>query len=276
VNRRQALNRARSILAENNIDDSFLECEILLRYVLGIDRDRLFSDLDADISPSQVEELLQLVERRKRGEPSAYITGHREFFGLDFIINPHVLIPRPETELLVEKAIDLCRTRSISTIADIGTGCGAIAVSLAVNLPSVTVYATDVSPAALEVAAQNCARFGVKDRIILLQGDLLKPLPGPVDMIIANLPYVRKSDLTAGFEPELALNGGKDGLDKIKILCRQVGGKLLKNGSLLLEIGQGQADAVTAMLRQSFPSALIETDRDLAGIERMISLRLTS
>jgi len=215
------------------------------------------------------------VERRRRGEPSAYITGHREFFGLDFIINPHVLIPRPETELLVEKAIDLCRIRSISTITDIGTGCGAIAVSLAVNLAGVTVYATDVSSTALEVAAQNCAKYGVKDRIIFLQGDLLGPLPEPVDMIIANLPYVRKSDLAAGFEPELALNGGEDGLDKIKILCRQADEKLRKNGNLLLEIGQGQAEAVTAILRQSFPSALIEIDLDLAGIERMISLRLT-
>jgi release factor glutamine methyltransferase len=275
VKRRQALTQARDILADNHIDDAFLEGEILLRHVLGIDRARLFSDLDCDISHSHVEELMQLVERRRRGEPSAYITGHREFFGLDFIINHHVLIPRPETELLVEKAIDLCRTRSISTIADIGTGCGAIAVSLAVNLPGLTVYATDVSSPALEIAAQNGAKYGVKDRIILLQGDLLGPLPEPVDMIIANLPYVRKSDLTAGFEPELALNGGENGLDKIKILCRQADERLRKNGSLLLEIGQGQAEAVKIILRRAFPSALIEIDRDLAGIERMISLRLT-
>ena len=275
MNRRQALTRARQILAENNIDDASLEGEILLRYVLGIDRAQLFADMDVEIRPSKVEELQNLMERRRRGEPSAYITGHREFFGLDFIVNRHVLIPRPETELLVEKAIDLCRTHAVTTIADIGTGCGAIAVSLAVNLPGLTVYATDISSLTLEIAAQNCTKYGVKDRIILLQGDLLEPLLKPVDIIIANLPYVRKVDLPAGFEPELALDGGEDGLDKIKSLCQQAGEKLLKNGRLILEIGQGQSDAVTSMLRQSFPAALIETDRDLAGIERMVCLRLT-
>jgi release factor glutamine methyltransferase len=275
LNRRQALNQARKILTENNIDNASLEGEILLRHVLGIDRASLFSDLDIEISPSQEEELLKLVERRRKGEPSAYITGHKEFFGLDFIVNPHVLIPRPETELLVEKAINLCRTHSIFTVADIGTGCGAIVVSLAMNLPEVTVFATDISIAALEVATQNCAKYGIKHRIILLQGDLLEPLPEPVDIIIANLPYVRTADLQVGFEPELAFNGGEDGLDKIKILVQQAGKKLGKHGSLILEIGQGQVEAVAAMLKHSFPSALIEIDRDLAGIERMICLRLT-
>lgn len=275
MNRRQVLIQARNILAENNIENAPLEGEILLRHVLRIDRARLFSHLDDDISPSQFKEFMIFVERRRQGEPSAYITGHREFFGLDFIISRRVLIPRPETELLVEKAIDLCRARSISTIADIGTGCGTIAVSLAVNLPEVTVYAADVSPDALEIAAQNGAKYGVKDRIILLQGDLLGPLPEPVDMIIANLPYVKISDLKAGFEPEVALNGGEDGLDKIKDICLQAPEKLRKKGCLLLEIGQRQAAAVRAILHRDFPSALIEVERDLAGIERMITLCLT-
>jgi release factor glutamine methyltransferase len=275
VNRREALIQARRTLADANIDDASLEGEILLRHVLGTDRARLFSDLDRDISPSQVEELDKLVERRLQGEPSAYITGHREFYGLDFIVNRHVLIPRPETELLVEKAISLCQGRAIATIADIGTGCGAIAISLAVNLLSVNVCATDVSAPALEIAGQNCKRHGVKDRIILLQGDLLEPLPEPVDMIVANLPYVRESDLMSGFEPELALNGGEKGLDKINALCRQAGGKLRHNGSLLLEIGQGQAAAVKANLHNTYPSASIEVERDLAGIERVVTLRLT-
>ena len=275
MNRREALNKARRLLAGADIDDASLEGEILLRYMLGIDRARLFSDLDNDISPSQVEELNKLVERRCRGEPSAYITGHREFYGLDFIIDRHVLIPRPETELLVEKAINLCRGHSISAIADIGTGCGAIAVSLALNLPSVAIYATDVSATALAIAGQNCNRHGVTDRITLLQGDLLEPLPGPVDMIVANLPYVRKSDLTSGGEPELALNGGEKGLDKINTLCRQAGAKLHEKGVLLLEIGQGQADAVASVLHEIYPTALIEVDRDLAGIKRVVGLHLT-
>jgi release factor glutamine methyltransferase len=275
VNRRQALNQARNALSENHIDDALLEGEILLRHVLGIDRATLFAELDAAISSTQVKALHQLVDRRLRGEPSAYITGHKEFFGLDFVVDPRVLIPRPETELLVEKVIDICQSHSVSSIADIGTGCGAIAISLAVNLPSITVYASDISPEALEVATQNCVKLGVKDRIRLLSGDLLDPLPEPVDIIVTNLPYVRKKDLSVGFEPVLALDGGEDGLDKIRTLCFQARNKLRKYGFLILEIGQGQADDVNAILREYFPRALIETDRDLAGIERMVCLRLT-
>lgn len=279
MNRRQALAQARGTLADNNIDDASLECEILLRHVLGINRSQLFSDLDSNVNPDQAESLRKLLERRLSGEPSAYITGHREFYGFDFKVNRHVLIPRPESELLVEKALNVCRSHAMSIIADIGTGCGAIAISLAVNLPAATVYATDISPQALEVAEGNCRRHGVTDKVVLLQGDMLVPLPEPVDLIVANLPYVREAELPVSgplsFEPEMALNGGEKGLDEINVLCRQASDKLRNNGSLLLEIGQGQTQAVKAIMYEFFPSALIEVDRDLAGIERVISLRLT-
>ena len=279
MNRKQALAQARVTLADNNIDDASLEGEILLRHLLGINRTQLFSDLDSVINPAQVESLRKLLERRLSGEPSAYITGHREFYGLDFKVNRHVLIPRPESELLVEKALSLCRSHAMSKIADIGTGCGAIAISLAKNLPAATIYATDISPQALEVAKENCLRHGLIDKVVLLQGDLLGALPEPVDLIVANLPYVREAELPVSgplsFEPEVALNGGKEGLDRISILCRQAGDKLRHNGSMLLEIGQGQTQAVKAMMHDSFPSALIEVDRDMAGIERVISLCLT-
>jgi release factor glutamine methyltransferase len=279
VNRRQALAQACGILTYNNIHDALLEGEILLRHVLGRTRAQLFSDLNGNVSPSQLENMMKLVARRVSGEPSAYIIGRREFYSLDFKVDKNVLIPRPETELLVEKAIGLCRSYPISKVADIGTGCGAIAISLSVSLPEMTIYATDISSAALEVARENGRIHGVTDRIILLQGDMLEPLPEPVDMVIANLPYVRKADMSAkgplSFEPELALNGGEEGLDKIKTLCGQVRGKLNSKGILLLEIGQGQAEAVTAILHKIFPLALIEVERDLAGIERVICLRLT-
>jgi len=168
VNRKEALARARGILADNNIDDAFLEGEILLRHVLGISRTQLFSDLECGVSPALQNTLERLIERRLHGEPSAYITGHREFYGLDFYVDRNVLIPRPESELLVEKSIDLVRNGGITSVADIGTGCGAIAVSLAVNLPEVVIYAVDVSAPALEVAEVNCRRYGVTDRIRLL------------------------------------------------------------------------------------------------------------
>ena len=279
MNLRQALAHARGILTDSNIEDVSLEGEILLRHVLGMNRSQLYSNLDTYLSPEKEKSLYELLDRRHQGEPSAYITGHREFYGLDFQVDRNVLIPRPESELLVELAIRLVRSQAIFSIADIGTGCGAIAISLAVNLPQVTVYATDISPTALEVARLNCLRYGVADRVVLLQGDLLEPLTGPTDMIVANLPYVREADLPRsgplGFEPALALDGGKDGLDKIKSLCCQAGGKLKKGGCLLLEIGEGQAKAVSAILREVFPAATIEVHQDLAGLERVVSLYLT-
>ena len=279
MNRRQALAYARGTLADSNIDDASLEGEILLRHVLGLSRARLYSDIDHNVSPAHGKALRKLLERRIQGEPSAYITGHREFYGLDFQVDRNVLIPRPETELLVEKAIRLAQSHAISRMADIGIGCGVIAVSLAANLPGVTVYATDVSATALEVARSNCKKHGMADRIVFLQGDMLEPLPEPVDLIIANLPYVREADLSRSghlsFEPAVALNGGEDGLDRIRVLCRQAGNKLRSQGFILLEIGQGQAEEITALSQEIFPSARIEIESDLAGIERVVSLRLT-
>jgi release factor glutamine methyltransferase len=279
VKLRQALENAREALRDKEIEDASLEGEILLRYVLGLSRARLFSQLEGQIDAEHEKALKKSLERRLSGEPTAYIIGIREFYGLNFIVDRRVLIPRPESELLVEKAIELAGKRKMATIADIGTGSGAIAVSLAVNLPGVTIYAIDISAPALEVAAKNCQTHKVADKVVLLQGDMLEPLPGPVDMIIANLPYVKASDLTAlrtlDFEPPLALNGGVDGLDIIRVFCNQAGEKLNPDGCLLMEIGQGQAERVTALLRKAFPSALIEIKRDLAGIERMVSLWLT-
>jgi release factor glutamine methyltransferase len=279
VKLKQALSRARLILSGSDIEDAEIEGEVLLRHVMGIDRARLLASLDADMSPEQRQVFMKLVARRTKGEPTAYITGHREFYGLDFKVSPDVLIPRPETELLVEKAISLCRKFGYSKIADIGTGCGAIAVSLAVNVPSVTIYATDISAEALKVAGQNCVKHGVADRVKLLKGDLLEPLPEPVDLIIANLPYVRQKDIPGkgplSYEPFSSLNGGEEGLDKIRRLCQGVGSKLNGNGSLLMEIGEGQREAVRDILHNNLPLADVETEKDLAGIERMATLRLT-
>lgn len=277
MNLKQALAHARETLRNNNIEDAPLEGEILLRYVLGVSRARFFSQLDEELSPGQGQDLKGALERRVGGEPAAYITGHREFFGLDFIVNRDVLTPRPETELLVEKAIALAGKRPIKKIADIGTGSGAIAISLAVNLPRVTIYATDISSRALGVARRNCKKHGVEDRIVLLHGNMLKPLQENVDLIVANLPYVRAADVkgTLSFEPLRALNGGEDGLDSIRLFCRQAAKKLAKQGCLLLEVGQGQARNVSALLEKEFPGAVSEIYRDMAGIERAISLSLT-
>lgn len=280
MKRSEALAKARRFLTYKRIEDAALEGEILLRQVLGISRTQLYAELDNDISQSDIEKLLELVSRRIKGEPSAYISGMKQFYGLDFIVNQDVLIPRPETELLVEQAIKLCRDYHYSIIADIGTGCGNIAISLAVNIPEVKIYATDISTNALAVAEQNCEKHSVKDRITFLQGNLLEPLPERVDVLIANLPYVRKADIPRegplSFEPRLALDGGKSGTDKMWDFCWRASGKLKKEGCLLLEIGQGQTAAVRIALMDNFLEGSIEIIKDLSGIDRVIKLRLTS
>lgn len=276
---KQALSHAQRIFVANNIEDARLESELLLRYTLNISQTQLYIDLNRELSPEQEKAFQLLIKRRLNGEPTAYITGHCEFYGLDFQVDPNVLIPRPESELLVEKALQLTQHRSEASIAEIGTGCGAIAISLALNLPQAKIYATDISAPALKVARTNCQKHGVINRVRLLPGDMLDPLPEPVDLIVANLPYVKESELPAqfpvSFEPRLALNGGPDGLDRIRQLSRQLNDKLHPEGYLLLEIGQGQEKAVTILLSRLFPSAKREVTPDLGGIDRIISLHLT-
>jgi release factor glutamine methyltransferase len=275
---KEALIRARQVLSNNNIEDASLESELLLRHILRVGRVQLYLGLDQELSPDQQEALWQVVRRRLEHEPTAYITRHREFYGLDFYVDSDVLIPRPETEILLEKAIDLARNNTIRTIADIGTGSGAIAISLAVHLSHAEIYATDISAAALRIARLNCQKHGVTDRVHLLEGNMLEPLPESVDLIVANLPYVKESDMsrvnTVKHEPSLALDGGSDGVAKIRLLCAQVKSKLHPRGNLLLEMGQGQAEAVHAILYNLFPSAKIEVTPDLSGIERVVSLAL--
>lgn len=273
---KELLANAREVLAAAGIEDASLESEVLLRHVLGMGRTRLYTELCQETSPEKVEAFWRLVQRRLGGEPTHYITGSREFYGLDFHVDRRVLVPRPESELLVEEALSLSRKQSIAEIADIGTGSGCIAISLALNLRGAKVYATDVSASALEVARLNCEKHGVGDAVQLFEGHLLEPLPVPVDLIVANLPYIRSFELSKAshlsFEPALALDGGLDGLDMIRQLCHQVPGKLMPGGSLLMEIGDGQAKTVFALLRSLFPSAIIKLTKDLNGLDRMISL----
>ena len=272
---KESMSRARQLLADNHIEDASLEGELLLRQALRLNRVQLYLALEDELDRQQEEDFRKLLERRLSGEPTAYIAGHREFYGFDFLVNPGVLIPRPESELLVEKTIALAQKHEAPVIADIGTGCGAIAISLALSLPRAKLYATDISPEALEVARLNSRRHGVADRILLLQGDMLEPLPEPVDLIAANLPYVKEPEMAADSpEPALALDGGVNGLKKIWRLCHQAKGKLHPGGGLLMEVGQGQKAAVTALLARLYPPARIEVIPDLSGIDRMVSLVL--
>jgi release factor glutamine methyltransferase len=271
----QALREARAVFANRGIDDAGLEAEVLLRHALVLTRSQLYLALEGEVSRDYEYRYRVLVERRLTGEPTAYITGVREFYGRDFRVDRRVLIPRPESELLVEEAIRLGQ-KGADLFADVGTGSGAIAVSVAASLPRARVFACDVSRDALDVAAGNAHRHGVAGRVTLLQGDLLAPLPGPVDVIIANLPYVRRAQLagvnTHGYEPQIALDGGDDGLDHIRRLSGQAGGKLNPGGSLLLEVGQGQDGDVASLVRGGAPRASVRILTDLGGICRVVAL----
>jgi release factor glutamine methyltransferase len=275
---RQALNRARELLANHKIEDASLEAELLLRHTLKIDRTQFYTEPDRMLTKQQEETYWQFVERRIKGEPSAYITGHREFFGLDFYVDKNALIPRPETELLVEQAIAHAGKYLNPLIVDVGTGCGNIAISLAARLPQAKIYAIDISEAALKVASRNCLKHQVADRVKLLVGNLLESATTPVDLIIANLPYVLTADVpqvnTSGFEPHLALDGGLDGMNVIKKLCLQAKDKLQPAGCLLLEIGVGQSKIVADFLQNLYPSANIVFMSDFNGIERVVCMTL--
>jgi len=281
---KEALHQASKTLAAHAIEDAQLEAELLLMHLLGIDRAKLYTRLDEELSPDMEQALALLINRRLSHEPIAYIIGHREFFGQDFHVAPGVLIPRAESELLVEKALDIAKSHfplQDPIIAEIGTGSGAIAISLGLLLPKAKVYATDISPGALEIARLNLEKHGVQDRVHLLQGDLLDPLPEPVDIIIANLPYIRDEELNElsaeirMYEPMVALVGGRDGLDKVRQLLGRAGEKLRPGGAVLLEIGPGQGPAVAAWVEDLFPGARVELARDLCGGERVLIVILT-
>ena len=281
---REALQSVTETLHGITIADASVEAELLLGQVLGMCKTQLYTEAERDLTSTEMERLGHLVQRRLDHEPAAYILGQCEFYGIDFYIDSHTFIPRPETELLVEKAVE--RAQRISrrgeqiTIADIGTGCGAIAISLALALPEAKIYATDISVPALEVAAVNCRRHGVDGHVELLQGNLLACLPRVVDMVVANLPYIREcefEDLSLeirDYEPVMSWAGGEDGLDKIREMLEQMPGKLSCGACFLLEIGQGQGKCVCSLVEKHFPQASIELIPDLGGIERVVKVVL--
>ena len=281
---REALQSATQTLRKAGIDDASVEAELLLGHILGISKTQLYTEPEKSLTSAETEHLYHLVQRRLDHEPAAYILGHCEFYGIDFCIDCHTFIPRPETELLVEKAVELAQRISQPgkriTIADVGTGCGAIAISLALALPQAKIYATDISASALQVAGMNCQRHAVSSQVELLQGNLLEPLSQPVDMIVANLPYIKDcefKDLSPeiiNFEPTMALAGAEDGLDKIQQMLEQMPGKLNYGACFLLEIGQGQGEMVTSLIKSYFPQASIELISDLGGIERVVKVML--
>ena len=254
------------------IPDPTLEAELLIRAAAKLTRTEYFAG--AALSPEASDAVESLVERRLTREPLAYIAGHREFYGLDFAVGPGVLVPRPETELLVD--IGLREIRAIDgpvRVADIGTGSGAVAIAVAKHAPGANVTASDVSDSALAIAAANASRHGVAIRFV--RGDLASPV-AEADLVLANLPYIPSLEIPglapeiADWEPRSALDGGPDGLDLIRRLIDDCAERL-RPRLLALEVGAGQAGSVAAYARDRH--AATTTERDLAGVERVVCCR---
>jgi release factor glutamine methyltransferase len=276
-----ALAQGMARLRNEGVESPRLDAELILAHVLGVNRAAVLARPDRRLTPKQLTQFRGLINRRGAREPLAYVVGQREFYGLEFAVNRHVLVPRPETELLVERALWLARQRPpVLEIADVGAGSGAIAVTLAVHLSQATIYALDESEQALAVTAQNARRHGVSERLRCLPGDLLEPLAGrQVGLITANLPYVTTAEWEQlapeirDYEPRAALDGGPDGLSLIHRLLATAGGYLAAGGALLLEIGAGQGPAVSRLARTAIPQAAVNLYQDYAGLDRILEIR---
>lgn len=257
-----------------------LDAAVLLGHILERPRTWLVVHPDSRLSAKERKGYERALKEAAAGVPLPYLVGHQEFYGLDFFVNRDVLIPRPETELLVELALKWLKAHpDRRVVADIGTGSACIAISLAVNLPDLTVYASDISKGALKVADKNIKQHQVGDRVPLACGDLMGALPEAVDVLCANLPYIPNSTLkeltVALYEPRQALAGGVDGLMFTRRLLAQMPGWIKQGGLILLEIEDRQGLTVMMLARECFPAALVKCHPDLAGLDRVVSIELS-
>jgi release factor glutamine methyltransferase len=275
---KSALQTARELLAGHGVETPSLDTEVLLAHVTGLDRAGLYRRWESLLAEEEEDRFFALTGRRLSGEPVAYLTGSKEFMGLEFEVDHRVLIPRPETELLVETALKILPPAPV--IIDVGTGSGAIAISLAFYRPQAVVYACDLAPEALAVARSNAVRHGVASRVFFFRGDLLKPLAGRLpaggaDLVAANLPYITSQDLPGLprevrlFEPLPALDGGADGLELYRRLVRAAPDFLQRGGWLLMESGDGLAYKMAGLLvRLQWETVVL---KDLAGHDRLVA-----
>jgi len=271
----EALAWAAHRLAAAGIESARREAEILVREAMAFRREQFLAHPETPLSPLARRTLEEFVARRGAREPLPYILGRAEFFSLTFSVTPAVLIPRPETEVLVEESVARARAIGARVIADVGAGSGAIAVVLARELPQARILAVDISGEALAVTRENAMRHGVAARVLALRADLVSAVRGPVQAVVANLPYIKTEDLgglqpeVRAFEPRAALDGGYDGLAAIRRLSATVASVLTPGGFAALEIGVGQADAVADLLVAGGLRD-VERVRDYAGMERVV------
>jgi release factor glutamine methyltransferase len=270
----EVLKRAAGHLRKHGSDSPRLDAELLLAHAMGIRRLDLYMQFDRPTTETELAPYRALIARRARGEPVAYLIGHKEFMALDFEVTPAVLVPNPDTEVLVQRAVAIAREAGGPVrAADVGTGSGCIAVALAHYAPGAEVWAIDVSKEALEVAARNVARHRLDERVQLLRGDLLEPAPGDLDLVCANLPYV---DVASGLPPEVraqpagALFAGEGGAELVIRLLQQAPACLRAGGRVLVEIDPSIRETVIAAAAGLFGQHRVH--RDLGGRERVVEL----
>jgi release factor glutamine methyltransferase len=270
-------------LARAGVESARLDAELLMAAAAGVSRATVIA-AGGKIDAVSLERFEPMVARRAAREPLAYIVGHREFFSLEFAVRPGVLIPRPETETVVEAALDFLRGRMAATALDIGTGSGAIAIALAVRVPRARVVALDISKVSLEIAKENARRHRCADRITFVHGDCFAALEdavppfAPFDLIVSNPPYIAETEFSAlapevrDFEPRAALEGGRDGMDFYRKIAAGLPRSFAPDGEVILEVGAGQAEAVEAIMGAA-GCVVSSRRRDLAGIDRVVRTR---
>lgn len=275
-----AIAAASDALARAGIASARLDAELLMAAAAGVSRAAIVSGA-ARIGADAIERFERMLARREAREPLAYIVGYREFFSLELAVRPGVLIPRPETETVVEAALDFLRERPDAAVLDIGTGSGAIAIAIAANAPAARIVAVDISKVSLEVAADNARRHRCAGRIALRRSDCFAGLETdvpPFDLIVSNPPYLAARELAAlapdvrDFEPRVALTDGRDGLEFYRRIAAGVARWLGRDGEMIVEVGAGQAEAVEVILRAAGLAASGRR-RDLAGVERVVRAR---
>jgi release factor glutamine methyltransferase len=267
------------------VESASLIAQVLLAHVWKQPRCWTLAHPELPLPPELCAPFASLVQRARGGEPLPYLTGIQEFYGLEFEVTPDVLIPRPETELLATTALDWLSDRSMDAVhnarpiraVDLGAGSGCIAAVLSVHNPGLTMIASEISSAALAVAARNFRRHGVANRVHVVQADLLAPFSGPFDLLCANLPYCPTGTLARldvrHFEPSLALDGGADGLRLISRALAQTAERIAENGLVLFEIEATQGKAAQELARRFFSQAAVSVGKDLAGLDRLLIVR---
>lgn len=276
---RRALRAAERELVASGVEGAAFDARVLLRHVLNLSAPELYLQLDRAMTAEQATTYAGLIRQRARHEPVAYLTGRREFYCLDLHVTPDVLIPQPDTEVLVERAVAALPSGSL--VADVGTGSGAIAVAVASVRPDVRLLAVDRSLAACRVARGNVVALGLAGRVGVVCADLLTAVPGPLDAVVANLPYLTRLELTAldqevRQEPLSALDGGADGLDLYRRLVDALAQRDPSPALVLCEIAPTQAAALQSLLATALPDHTTAIHADLAGRQRVVEARLTN